>query len=132
MPITLTRDAARHWLRARANGSLSIDAVIDFLRTARAPIEFRMWPLLFDARGCTTTLTAADVEAAVAIVRKATEERQQRAHVALVADEDALYRWFLDYETRCAGMGVRIIRAFRLIDDAERWLEIVSAARDLT
>ena len=132
MPITLARDEPRRWLRARAAGSLSIDAVTDFLRTARAPLELRMGPLVFDARNCATTMTAKDVEQAVAIVRTVTEQRQQRAHVALVADDDTLYRWFLEYETRCAGFGVRVIRAFRQIEDAERWLEIVSAARELS
>jgi hypothetical protein len=131
VPITLTRDIARRWLRARASGSVSIDEVTDFLRTARAPLELRMWPLIVDARSCTTTMTAADVALAVDIVRTATKRGQQRAHVALVADDDTLYRWFLDYETRCVEFGVRVIRVFRQFEDAERWLEIVSAAREL-
>jgi hypothetical protein len=131
VPITVAHDASRRWLRARASGSLSIDQAAEFLRTARAPVELRMWPLLFDARGCTTSMTAADVAKAVAIVRKVAEQRQRRAHVALVADDDQLYGWFLDYETRCAELGVRVIRVFRQFEDAERWLEIVSAAREL-
>jgi hypothetical protein len=129
--VTVTRDAARRWLLGRATGSLSIDETIEFLRTARAPIELRMWPLLFDARSCRTSMTAADVDKAVEIVRHVTEQRQRRAHVALVADDDALYGWFLDYETRCAAIGVRVIRVFRQFEDAQRWLEIVSAAREL-
>ena len=131
VPITVTHDVARRWLLARALGSLSIDDATEFIRTQRAPLELRMWPLIFDARSCRTTMTAADVEKAVDIVRKVSEQRQQRAHVALVADDDELYGWFLDYETRCAAIGVRIIRVFRQYEDAERWLEIVSAARDL-
>jgi hypothetical protein len=35
------------------------------------------------------------------------------------------------YEAKCAEMGVRLIRVFRQSDDAERWLDIVSAARNL-
>jgi hypothetical protein len=35
------------------------------------------------------------------------------------------------YEARCAEAGVRVIRIFRKLEDAERWLEIVSAAREL-
>jgi hypothetical protein len=131
VPITIARDASRRWLRGRANGSISIEQVAGFLRTVRAPMELRMWPLLFDARGCTTSMTAADVDQAVAIVRKVAEARQRRAHVALVADDDRLYGWFLDYETRCAQLGVRVIRVFRQFEDAERWLDIVSAAREL-
>jgi hypothetical protein len=132
VPVTVDRDLSRRWLRARATGSLSIDEVTEFLRTARAPVEMRMWPLLFDARGCRTSMALGDIDKAVGIVRKVAEQQQQRrAHVALVADDDVLYRWFLDYETRCAALGVRVIRVFRQFEDAERWLDIVSAAREL-
>ena len=131
VPFTVTPDAARRWLLARAEGTLAIADVTDFLRTARASIELRMRPLLVDARSCRTTMTPADVAQAVDIVRKVAEQRQRRGHVALVADDDTLYRWFLDYETRCAEIGVRVIRVFRRREDAERWLEIVSAAREL-
>jgi hypothetical protein len=131
VPLTLTRDAARRWLLARAEGSLCITEITEFLRTARAPIELRMWPLLVDARSCRGSMTPADVAQAVDIVRKVAEQRERRGHVALVADDEALYRWFLDYEMRCAAIGVRVIRAFRQFEDAERWLEIVSDAREL-
>ena len=131
VPITVTRDVPRRWLLARATGSLSIDDVTEFIRTQRAPLELRMWPLIFDARACRTTMTTADVDKAVEIVRTVSEQRHQRAHVALVADDDGLYAWFLDYERRCAAIGVRIIRVFRQHEDAERWLEIVSASREL-
>jgi hypothetical protein len=77
-------------------------------------------------------MTTADAELAVAAVQKTVAQGQQRGHVALVADDDALYRWFLLYETECMKIGVRVIRVFRQIEDAERWLEIVSAARELT
>jgi hypothetical protein len=129
--FTVTPDVARRWLLARAEGSLSITDVTDFLRTARASIERRMWPLLVDARSCRTSMTPADVAQAVDIVRRVAEQRQQRAHVALVADDDRLYAWFLDYEAGCAALGVRVIRVFRQYEDAQRWLEIVSAAREL-
>jgi len=132
VPLTVTRDTARRWLLANAEGSLSITDVTEFLRTARASIELRMWPLLVDAGSCRTTMTPADVAQAVDIVREVAKQRQRRGHVALVADDDTLYRWFLDYETRCAEIGVRVIRVFRRLEDAERWLEIVSAARELS
>jgi hypothetical protein len=131
VPITVTQDVPRRWLIARATGSISIDETTEFIRTVRAPIERRMWPLLFDARSCTTSMTAADVDKAVGIVRQAVDQRQQRAHVALVGDDDGLYSWLCEYETRCVQIGVRVIRVFRRYEDAERWLEIVSAAREL-
>ena len=52
-------------------------------------------------------------------------------HVALVADEDRFHTWLLMYEIKCAEIGVRLIRVFRLRADAERWLAVMSATRNL-
>jgi hypothetical protein len=131
MPIAVTRDDRRRWLIARASGELTFDETAAFLRTVRDPIELRMQPLLFDARSCSTDMTDADIDRAVTIVREAAQ-RQRRGHVAIVADDDQLYRWLLLYETRVAAVGVTIIRIFRQLPDAERWLAIVSDARELT
>jgi hypothetical protein len=131
MPIVTDRDMRRRWLIAIATGELSIQQVIDFLRTARSNLNDRMWPLLFDARGCQTSMTDADVASAVAAIEEVGRQKQRRAHAAIVADDDRLYRWLLLYETQCAAIGVRVIRIFRQSDDAERWLDIVSAAREL-
>jgi hypothetical protein len=90
-----------------------------------------MWPLLFDARSCAAAITEDEVDRAVAILREISG-RQRRAHVAIVADNDELYRWFLRYENKATAIGVRTIRAFRQLPDAERWLGIVSDARELT
>jgi hypothetical protein len=38
----------------------------------------------------------------------------------MVADDDMLYQRFLLYETECAEIGVRVIRVFRQLEDAER------------
>jgi hypothetical protein len=129
--IALTRDERRRWLLARASGRLSIEQVTAFLRSARANMKDRLWPLLFDARACQTAMTQADVRTAVAIVQSVARRKQRRAHVALVADDDRLYRWFLSYETQCAEAGVSVIRVFRQLEDAERWLDIMSSAREL-
>ena len=130
MPITVDWDPARQWLIATATGVITIDAVVDLLRTARAPIELRMRPMLFDARGATTSMADEDVDTAVAIVRAAVTSGP-RGHVALVADEDRFYAWLLLYEVKCAEIGVRFIRVFRQRPDAERWLAVMSAARNL-
>ena len=131
MPIVTDRDMRRRWLIAIATGELSIQEVIDFLRAARSNLNDRMWPLLFDARGCQTSMTDADVAAAVAVIEEVGRQKQRRAHAAIVADDDRLHRWLLLYETQCVAIGVRVIRIFRHRDDAERWLDIVSAAREL-
>ena len=130
MPIEVIRDERRRWLLTRASGILGFDETATFLTTVRDPIDFRMWPLLFDARSCSTEMTDADVDRAVMIVSE-TAQRQRRGHVAIVADDDQLYRWLLLYETKVAAAGVRMIRVFHRLPDAERWLDIVSAAREL-
>jgi hypothetical protein len=131
VPITLERDAARGWLRARGNGTVTLDELLKFLQTARASQELRMWPMLFDGTAASTNMTEADVDRAVSVVIAAVAASGPRAHVAVATDDDRLYRWMLRYEARCADAGIRLIRVFRQMPDAERWLDIVSAARNL-
>ena len=54
-----------------------------------------------------------------------------RGHVALVAGDNRFYALLLMYEIQCAEIGVRFIRVFRQRLDAERWLDVMSAARNL-
>ncbi len=129
MAIVLDEDQPRRRLVATASGILTGEDVLQFLRTARASLDRQQWPLLFDARGVTTTLGEPDLAAAVGVVEAAMNRGEARAHVALVADDDVLYAWFLRYEMRCNEIGVRVIRTFRQRADAERWLEILSGAR---
>ena len=127
--MNVSYDGSRKWVFVRATGVLELNDVLRLIGTARADIEHRMWPMLFDARSATTTVTHDDVEGAVEAVAGALRAQGERGHVALVADDDVLYDRMLLYETRCAEVGVKVIRAFRQLADAERWLEIVSAAR---
>jgi hypothetical protein len=129
VPITLSEVRPRGWLIATASGSLTLDDVLAFLKTARADNNRRMMPLLFDARGATTDMSEADIEQAVAAVRRVAQQGD-RGHVAVVADDDVLFRRMLLYETSCAAAGVRSIRVFQQRPDAECWLEAVSAARN--
>jgi uncharacterized membrane protein len=90
-----------------------------------------MWPLMFDGDQASTDMTDDDVARGVAVVQHAIETTGMRAHVAVAPSDDRLYRWMLLYESKCADIGVRLVRVFRQHDDAERWLDIVSAARNL-
>jgi hypothetical protein len=130
LPIQLTRDEKRRWLLAQATGVLSLDEVLRFMYTARADVETRMLPLMFDARSATTAITTAEVDAAVELVSQLTTEGP-RGHVALVAHDDRLYEMMLLYETKCTAIGVRLIRVFRQMPDADRWLTNMSATRHL-
>jgi hypothetical protein len=129
MSVVFSYDQSRKWVIVRSTGELTIPDVLALIRTARADVEHRMWPMLFDARSATVRATEADLEQAVAAVAEAVQNQGPRGHVALVADDDTLYERMLLYETRCAEIGVAVIRAFRVLDDAQRWLEVVSAAR---
>jgi hypothetical protein len=131
VPLSVTRDQRRGWIIVRASGALDINELLQVVATARATVEQRMIPLLFDARGAHGPLSDGDVERAVNAVGDAAKRDGVRGHVAIVAPDEAVYAGMLRYETRCAEIGVRVIRAFRLMADAEQWLEIVSAARDL-
>jgi hypothetical protein len=130
MSIVLERDVRRRRLVARVTGELTFSDAVTFLRTARAAPDVDTWPLLFDTCGATTSITTEDVERFVAEVDEIRKRSPiSRGHVAIVADDDALYDRFLLYETRMSEIGVRIIRVFRQRPDAEHWLEILSAAR---
>jgi hypothetical protein len=128
MGITMVRDTARRWLRGRVKGVVVINDVLLFQQNARPDSELRRWPLLVDARGCTTSMTDADVQRAVDAVHASKDE--PRAHAAIVADDDRLYGCVLLYESRCHQLGVRTVRAFRKYEDAEQWLATLSSARE--
>jgi hypothetical protein len=126
--IALVGDEVSGWLVARATGSIALSDILEFLRTARADVESRGRPLLFDARGATTTMRLDDVDVAVAMVTRVIASHGARGYVALVADDDPLYAWALAYEAKCALAGVRVIRVFRQRLDAEQWLQIMASA----
>ena len=131
MPITVERDLQRRWLIATATGIVSIDEIVHLVQTARTPVDLRMWPLLFDASAATTSMTDEDVATAVAVVHDAHDATGARGHVALVTGDNRFYALLLMYEIQCAQIGVRFIRVFRQRPDAERWLAVMSAARNL-
>lgn len=128
VPCVVRRDETKRWIVVRASGALTLSEILDVIHTARATVQHQMWPMIVDARSATTEISENDIERAVDAVREASA-RGPRGHVSLVADDDTLYARMLLYEARCADIGIRVIRAFRQLPDAERWLEIVSAAR---
>ena len=132
MPIAVERDDRRRWLIATATNLMTLAEVVTVIQTARAGIDYRMWPMLVDAQAATTDMTEQDVDQAVAAVQRAVQAGGIRGHVAIAAHDDVLYARMLRYETRCAEMGVRVIRVFRQRSNAEHWLELVSAARNFT
>lgn len=129
MAIEVVRDERRKWMLVRVTGVVTLHEALTLIQTARADVAYRMWPMLVDARSATTDATEEDIAKAVAAVRHATELEGPRGHVAVAADDDRLYARALLYEAQCADIGVRVIRVFRQLPDAERWLEIVSATR---
>ena len=86
-------------------------------------------PVLFDARGATTTMVLEDIETAVAVVKRAPAAEGVRAYVAMVANDDRLFASMLKYDVKCAEVGGCVIRVFRHRQDAEEWLDIIAAER---
>jgi hypothetical protein len=126
--ITIERDPVRNWIIARAVGPVGVGEVVEMIRTARAHVTLRMVPMIVDARQAIADPTDADIEQAVETMRDAVRIGGPRGYVALVAQDNAVYGGLLRYETRCETFGLRGVRAFRDLADAERWLEIVSAS----
>ena len=130
MPIAVEHDERRRWIIATASGVFTLPDIITLIRTARASVEYRMWPMLVDAQTATTDMTEADVERAVEAIQRAARAEGPRAHVALVAHDDIVYARLLQYEMRCADVGLRTVRVFRQRPDAEHWLALLSGARN--
>ncbi|HYM23600.1 MAG TPA: hypothetical protein VEU08_10335 [Vicinamibacterales bacterium] len=128
MPLVPSFDERIRRVLVRGSGVITLTDIVTLIRTARAHIDHRMWPMLVDARGAGTDLTTADVDRLAAAVQDAIAQGP-RGHVAIVADDEKLYSRMLEYEAKCAAFGVNYIRVFRLHPDAERWLDIVAAAR---
>ncbi len=128
MPADIAFDQQRQWVIVRVTGELALADMLGVLRTARANPEHQMWPMLVDARGARSAITEADVDAAVGMVAEVLRKEGLRGHVALVADNDVLFSRLLLYEARTAHIGVRVIRTFRQMDDAEQWLRVMSTA----
>jgi hypothetical protein len=131
VPLTVAQDNRRGWIVVRGHGTLDFAEIVRLIGTTRAAVEHRMVPMLFDAQEVTGSLSDEDIERAAEAVREAVRRGGPRGHVAIVAPDDGVYAGMLRYETRCADNGVRVIRVFRQLPDAEQWLEVVSAARNL-
>jgi len=133
VPIELRVDVAARRLYAKASGVLTLLDCLTFVKTARAPVERRDWPMLFDAMDATTTEGEASIDQLVdEIIKMAAQEPGPRAYVALAAGDDALYRLMLYYEARLTDASIRVVRVFRQVADAQRWLDTMTAARRFT
>jgi len=130
--LNVAKDPTRRWFVARATGEIHLHEVLTFVQTVRSSKEDRHTPLLFDARGCGTSMTPDDVEPAARLAAKVDREGRPRAHVALIADDPVLRAWFVAYETRCAGLGIRVIRTFDTLAAGEQWLATLTNARYFT
>jgi len=132
MPLIPEFDDVSRRVLVRGSGVLRLDEIQALIRTVRADVDHRMWPMLVDAQGATTDMVDADIARLAAAVQKAVETQGPRGHVAIVADDDVLYERMLAYETKCAALGIRVIRVFRQRADAAQWLDVVVASRNFS
>jgi len=129
MPLALSRRKRQRWIIARATVALKLAELVAFVQTARAPVEYRDWPLLFDASGATTSESPDAIGVLVEHVKiAAARERGVRNYAAIVADDNALYSLFLTYETRLVLASLPFVRVFRRRSEAERWLATMGSA----
>jgi hypothetical protein len=130
VPLTPDFNDRRRRILVRGTGVIRYEEVVALLTSARADVEHRLWPMLVDATGATTDITESDVDRLAALVKTAVETEGMRGLVAIAASDDTLFARMLSYETKCAALGINVIRIFRQADDAGRWLDILAAARN--
>lgn len=129
--ISIERDPVRGWITARAVGLTTVQDVVTMITTARASVATRMLPMIFDAREASGSMSPAEVGQVVAALQTALTIGGRRGHAAIVVSDRAIYQAMLGFERRCAAVGMTWVRAFSELPDAERWLSILSASRDL-
>jgi hypothetical protein len=130
VPLTPVFDDSRRRIAVRGTGVIRFDEVVELIASARADVVHRTWPMRVDATDATTDITESDVDRLVVLVRTAVETQGERGLVAIAADDDNLYARMLAYETQCSAHGINVIRVFREVADADRWLDVVGAARN--
>ena len=101
------------------------------INTARASVATRMVKLIFDAREASGSMSPDEIGQVVDALEAAMNIGGRRGHAAIVVSDCVVYQAMLDFESRCAVIGITWVRVFSGLPDAERWLRIVSAARDL-
>jgi hypothetical protein len=123
MAISVQANDDRRVLVATATGDLTLAEFQDFVRTARAG-DRRGWPLVFDATGATSSITAGQVQALADRVGSSVKREGPRAPVAIVAPADALFGVMRMYQILCESRGVDVIHVFRTRGEADAWLGV--------
>src|SRR6266511_419203 len=110
MPITVTRDDARHLMNAVGTGTITAEDVFAFVRENRSGI-LQTYRLLVDARDAQVRAQLSDATKLANQV--ATEARISggRGPTAIVAGT-AVYMLAAAYEALSHGAGVHVIRVF--------------------
>lgn len=90
-----------------------------------------MVPMIFDAREASGSMSPDEIGQVVDALEAAMNIGGRRGHAAILVNDRAVYQAMLDFKSRCAAIGITWVRVFSGLSDAERWLRIVSAARDL-
>jgi hypothetical protein len=104
MPLTWERDDARQLFTGRGTGVLAAEDLLPAVPTRSG--EYRMYRMLFDVRGATTSVMGADIRRVVANVMSASSKEGPRGPVAIVADDPAFFGMARMYETICEHAGL--------------------------
>jgi len=120
MPIAVTRDDQQKLITAVGTGKITAEDIFAFVHEHRAGI-LRTYRLLVDGRKANVLAQLADANRPANEVATDTRLSGGRGPTAIVAST-AIYLLAHAYETFAHGAGVHVIRVFRDIDDARRWL----------
>jgi hypothetical protein len=120
MPLTWERDDARRLFMGRVIGVLTTEDALAAIPTRSG--EYRLYRMLFDMRGATTSVMGADVRHVVADLGAVISKDGPRGPVAIVADDPALFGMARMYATICDHAGLDNVQVFNSLDKATRWL----------
>ena len=130
MALSIEPDPVRGWSTARAASHTTVEDVVTTINTARASVATRMEPMIFDGREASGSTSPDEIGPVVDALEAAMNIGGRRGHAALVVSDRAVYKPLLDLGSRCAVIGIPLVRVLFGLPDAERWLRIVSG-RDL-
>jgi len=123
MSFTFTVDHARHWVVARAAGSIALDDIRNHLEEERAALGLP-YSELIDARGYVPAFSASDVRMIIADLRRLAGS-SRLGPTAVLVDSDVGYGMIRMLEILLED--VCAVRPFRRQEEAEQWLNDASS-----
>ena len=120
MPISVAPDDAQRRVTAIATGMLTLTELTEFFCVQQSG-DRQHWPVLLDATGATTVMSADDAESLADGLKTAIAQTGPHGPVAIIAADHTLFCVVRICQMLCEKRGVNV-RACRRLQTAERWL----------